>query len=151
MKKSDVLPPEVTRNSAREVASVLREIADGLDELANAEARHGDAEEQGWGLKAADLGLSAMAAGEVMADSGMAVAALEGESLRRIGQALHFSFSAIPRRLAGTPELSPYAEMGSGNARRVRQGGVERARYDLRHGQYGPEGEVHRVQRRRRG
>lgn len=144
------LPPRITRESAREVATTLREVADALDALAD-EPPSDDPDGSGWGLRAADLGLTAMAAGEVMADSGMAVAALEGDSLRRIGEAVGFSFSAIPRRLAGTPELGDYAEEARGGHRRVTQGGIERAKFDLRHNQFTVEGEVERVQRRRRG
>lgn len=142
------LPPHVTRKAAGDIAKALREIADSLDYLASTP---GDlAEDPGWGLQAADAGLAAMAAGEVMADSGMAVAALEGKSLRQIGEAVGFAFSAIPRRLAGTPELADYAEAPGDGHPRVTQGGIERARYDLRQGTYTVEGAPDRVQKRRR-
>lgn len=143
------IPPHVTRKAAGEVAATLREIADSLEHLAGSPDEV--AADPGWGLQAADAGLAAMAAGEIIADSGMAVAALEGKSLRQIGEALGFAFSAIPRRLAGTPELSDYAEEASTGQLRVTQGGIERARYDLRHGGFTVEGKVQRVQRRRRG
>ena len=139
-------PPQISRDCAREVAATLRQVADRLDAL----AAHPDvSSDPGWGIQAAELGLSAKAAGEVVSDSGMAVAALEGVSLRRIGEALNFTFSAIPRRLAGTPELAAYAE--GATAPRVTQGGIERARYDLRQGEYRVEDAPERVARRKRG
>ena len=143
---NSLTPPQVSRDCAREVAATLRQVADALDALA--EQPEGPTD-PGWGIRAAELGLTTRAAGEVMADSGMAVAALEGVSLRRIGEALTFTFSAIPRRLAGTPELAAYAE--GATSPRVTQGGIERARYDLRQGEYRTEGTPERVARRKRG
>lgn len=135
--------PQVSRALARESAHRLRELASILDGLA-------DDEQPDWGLRMADAGVEAVSAGEVLADSGVAVAALEGASLRSIGERLGIAFSALPRRIAGTPELGDYAEATGSGPRRVSQGGIERARYDLRQGTYTAEGEPERVQKRRR-
>lgn len=135
--------PQVSRVLARESAQRLRELALILEALA-------DDEQPDWGLRMADVGVEAIAAGEVLADSGVAVAALEGASLRSIGERLGIAFSALPRRIAGTPELGDYAEATGSGPLRVSQGGIERARYDLRHGAYSVEGEPERVQKRRR-
>lgn len=136
--------PGVSRELARESAERLRELAATLEDLAE------DTEPE-WGLRLADAGIEVVAAGEVLADSGVAVAALEGASLRTIGDRLGIAFSTLPRRIAGTPELGDYAESSGSGPRRVSQGGIERARYDLRQGTYTIEGDPERVQRRRRG
>ncbi len=135
--------PGVSRELARESAERLRELAAILEALAE------DAEPE-WGMRLADAGIEAVATGEVLADSGVAVAALEGASLRSIGERLGIAFSALPRRIAGTPELGDYAEATGSGPRRVAQGGIERARYDLRQGTFTVEGEPERVQKRRR-
>lgn len=135
--------PGVSRNLARESAERFRELAAILDRLV-------DDSDDDWGLRLADAGIEAVAAGEVLADSGVAVAALEGASLRTIGDRLGIAFSALPRRIAGTPELGDYAEAPDTGPKRVTQGGIERARYDLRHGSYSVEGEPERVQKRRK-
>ncbi|OIJ35433.1 hypothetical protein BK826_08050 [Rothia kristinae] len=135
--------PRVSRDLTRESAQRLRELASVLDGLS-------DDEEAEWGLRLADVGIEVVATGEVLADSGVAVAALEGASLRAIGDRLGIAFSALPRRIAGTPELGDYAEASATGHPRVTQGGIERARYDLRHGQFTVEGEPERVQKRRR-
>lgn len=135
--------PHVSRALATESAERLRALAAILEGLAE------DSDPE-WGLRLADAGIEAVAAGEVLADSGVAVAALEGASLRAIGDRLGIAFSALPRRIAGTPELGDYAEASATGHARVTQGGIERARYDLRHGQFTVEGEPERVQKRRR-
>ena len=135
--------PRISRDLARESAERLRELAAVLEALA-------DGREPEWGLRLADAGVKAVASGEMLTDSGVAVAALEGTSLRTIGERLGIAFSTLPRRIAGTPELGYYAESTGPGPRRVAQGGIERARFDLRHGTYTIEEEPQRVQKRRK-
>lgn len=135
-------PPRISHAMASEFANDLRELASRLDALGAAPAR-------GWGLAAADVGQTLVGIGSVLADSGAAVAVLEGHSVRAVAQELDVANSALPGRLAGTPELADYAEETK-SGRRVTQGGIERARYDLRHGQYTVEGIPEPVARRRK-
>lgn len=136
------LPPRTSKATAQEVAGTLRRLAERLERLA-------DAPEGEWGLNVADVGQELAESGGCLIDSGSAVAILEGHSVRAVAGHLGIANSMLPRRLSGTPELAEYAE-DTGSGRRVTQGGVARALYDLRHGEYragrGPEG----VPRRRK-
>lgn len=139
------LPPQISREAASEAAKRIDVLAKQLRQLADSPTAEGE-----WGLACADAGVDLVAIGTVLADSGAAVAAMEGHSLRAIGEHLGVAFSALPRRLAGTPELADYAEESKSGSPRVSQGGIERARYDVRQGQYTVEGEIERVPRRRK-
>lgn len=136
------LPPRISQAMANEFAVTLRKLATRLEGLT-------DAPEGEWGLGAADVGQELIGVGSVLADSGAAVAVLEGHSIRAIAEELAMANSALPGRLAGTPELADYAEETK-SGRRVTQGGVARALYDLRHGEYTVEGEPEKVPRRRK-
>lgn len=143
MSEDLALPPRVSLEAASDFVPVLEQLLERLRTVAGNEV------EGSWGLEAADVGVDLVSIGTVLADSGVAVAALEGESLRAIAERLGISNTSLPRRMAGTPELADYAEDTS-RGRSVTQGAIERARYDLRHDQFTVEGEPQRVPRRRR-
>lgn len=136
------LPPRVSHDMATEYAANLRDLACRLENLVDVPTGE-------WGLGAADVGQELIGMGSVLADSGAAVAALEGHSIRAIAEELSMANSALPGRLAGTPELADYAEETK-SGRRVTQGGISRALYDIRHDQYTVEGQPERVPRRRK-
>jgi hypothetical protein len=67
-------------------------------------------------------------------DEAMAVAVVDGETLRSAGQLAGLSENAVGPRLARTRTLASYQTEGG----RVTAAGVERARYDIEQGRHRP-------------
>lgn len=68
-------------------------------------------------------------------DEAMALAALDGSSLRQVAHLAGLAPNTLSPRLGRTAALGGYGEQG-----RVGSVGIERARYDKERGQYAPSG-----------